>query len=397
MFVSADGGYAVAVPGFGNRVALGGRSLAWTLEDPADERAFGVGQTTDVGVISRPLTLPAKHHAVVGGFSGSRQRLALFTSPSRASRGVGHIWAGPRGGVMRAYAPENERLPATRSCRRRIAHLGDPGGGQDLTVSGERVAYGREVTCRSAKRRTSWQLVVRNLRTGKTRVLRRAPAGDVQFAGDFVSYRRDVRNDDRRIYVVRASTGRLAYRASLTSVIKESVDAHYSLGADGTVAVAYFAGLSDKGRLGWFSPASRRLHKLGRVAVFSSSPLKYANGRIVYVSRYVSGGDELAITTLRGATTTVATFARDEQLDAFDFDGEQIAFAHSKYRPDRGRADDGLPSQCWANDKIRVQARAAIIEVHGVQGASRLAEARLPIATPQRSAADTRPECPYKD
>ncbi len=300
---------------------------------------------------------------------------------------------------MRAFAPENERLRATQSCRHRVAHFGDPGGSQELTVSGQRVAYTRKVTCRSAKRRASWQLVLRNLRTGKTRLLRRTPAGDVQFAGDFVAYRREVRKDDRRIYVVRASSGRSVYRASLASVVKQSIDAHYSLGSDGTIAIAYFRGMppDDRGRLAWISPASRSLHKLGPVALYNSSPLKYANGRIAYVRRYGADADELAVTTLQGAVSTVATFSGDEQLDAFDFDGAQIAFAHSKYRPDRGRTDDGLPSQCWADDKIRVQARAAIIEVHPTQGAARMGEAQLPNAAPRRSAINTRPECPYTD
>ena len=376
-------------------------SVAWTLEDEADERVFGVGHATAAGVLSRPLTLPAKRHSGVWGFAGSDRALAIFISPSvdQPSPGVGRIWAGSRGGTLRPFVPEIERLRGTRNCARRVARFGEPGGSQELSVSGERVAYTRKVTCRSSKRRARWQLVLRNLRTGKTRLLRRSPAGDVQFAGDFVAYRREVRNDNRRIYVVRASTGKIVYRASLASVVRQSIDTHYSLGSDGTVAIAYFTGgiERERGRLAWVSPSSPRLHTLGAVALYRSSPLKYANGRIVFVKRYDGNVDELAVTTLRGTTRTLATFTGDEQLDAFDFDGSQIAFAHSKYRPDQGRADDGLPSQCWSDDKTWVQSRAAIVEVHQADSAGRMPAAELPSAAPHRSAVNTRQECPYKD
>jgi hypothetical protein len=128
------------------------------------------------------------------------------------------------------------------------------------------------------------------------------------------------------------------------------------------------------------------------VSIFSASPLSYAKGRIAYVTR----GDALAVTDLRGRARIHARLRTRETLDAFAFDGDRLAFAHTRYRADQGRSDNGLRSIC-VNDRILVQASASVVEVHPVTRPGRIPAAHLPSAAPYRSPAAERPDCPYRD
>jgi len=85
-----------------------------------------------------------------------------------------------------------------------------------------------------------------------------------------------------------------------------------------------------------------------------------------------------------------------DRLDSFDFDGSTLAFAHTRYRPDGGSADDGLKPIC-VGDRIIVQDTATVIEVRPVRDAIRPLGAELPVAPPYRSRWEERPECPYRD
>jgi hypothetical protein len=133
-----------------------------------------------------------------------------------------------------------------------------------------------------------------------------------------------------------------------------------------------------------------------RVAAFSGPPLVYAAGRIAYVSRNDNDGATLSVTDLSSRFRDHAAFHAPEQLESFAFDGSRLAFAHTRYRPDQGAADDGLRSIC-VGDRILVQDTASVIEVHPATAPGRLPTASLPLAAPYRSPAAERPECPYRD
>jgi hypothetical protein len=255
-----------------------------------------------------------------------------------------------------------------------------------VSLSGDRIAYARRVRCLSPRRRGHWQVVVRHLRTGELLVVDRgAPAVDVQLAGPYLALERYAGRDEGTTFVVDLRSRRIAYRVPNAE--------WYSLGADGKLAVTLFRGLSQIGRLGWYSPQSPRLHRLpNRVSVFSASPLSYAKGRIAYVTR----GGSLSVTDLRGRARIHARRRTRETLDAFAFDGSRLAFTHTRYRADQGRNDDGLHSIC-VNDRSLVQASANVVEVHPVTGPGRIPPEQLPSAAPYRSPAAERPECPYRD
>ena len=297
------------------------------------------------------------------------------------------LGGGPTGPLRRLFGL-TERLGRRGSCRRRIAQLEE-----DVSLSGERIAYARRVRCMAPRRPGRPQVVVRNLRTGAVRVVHRGAAGRVDLAGQFLAIERRGRRRDGPVLVKNLRTGRVAYRADV------SYADHFSLGADGTLATttSFDSCCSLSGGLGWYSPHSPRLHRLpNRVAIFSGPPLVYAAGRIAFVSRYHGDGSgDLSVTDLRGRARVFASFRTPETLDAFAFDGTRLAFTHTLHRPDRGVADNGLRSICVV-DRIFVQATASVIEVHPVTAPGRLRTASLPLAAPYRSPADTRPECPYQ-
>lgn len=397
----ADGAYAVAVPGLAGRPALAGDSVSFAVEDTARERLFSIASASADGSWRSLYTPPRRRPGTAWTLEASATRVvALRNRPGRipvctvggeCSPSSDELIGGsPQGPLTRLFGA-TERLRPKGSCRRRIAQLGADGSSEDFSVSGERIAYARRVRCMSPRRRGRPQVVVRDLRTGAVRVVRRTAARGVQLAGDYLAFERFGRRRDGTVVVVDRDSGRVAYRAKVQS--------WYSLGDDGVLAVALFPRCCFRaGRLAWYSPDSPRRHRLAnRVAVFSGSPLAYAAGRIAYVRRYDHGGGAaLAVTDLQGREQIHASFTAPEQLAAFDFDGVRLAFAHKLYRPDGGRRDDGLASIC-VGDRILVQSRAPIVEVHPITIPGRIPEAQLPAAAPYRSPAAERPECPYRD
>jgi hypothetical protein len=353
---------------------------------------FSIGAASAAGV--RELyTAPPRPRSSAWAFAGSRKRVVALRSathsiscmlPGECSPVRGGLLAGPADGPLERAVRTPERMPDTARCRRRVAQLDDD---FNLSVSGVRVAYARRVRCLSAHPRGRSQVVVRNLRTGAVRVVHRGRTSDVQLAGRFLAFEPARRTN--RVVVVDLRTGRVVYRARAEGS---------SLGSDGTLATATFSGISFRGRLAWYSPDSPRRHVLpNRVSVFNAAPLVYADGKIAFVRRYdFQGGGELAVTDLAGNEFVHAAFAAPERLDAFAFDGTRLAFAHTRYRPDAGQADDGLRALC-VDDKLVVPASATVIEVHAVTDATRMPAAQLPQAPPYRSASTGRPECPETD
>jgi hypothetical protein len=263
-----------------------------------------------------------------------------------------------------------------------------------VSLNGERVAYARRVRCLRPRRPGHSQVVVRDLRAGTVRAVHRGAARDVQLAGNYVAFERTAPHDDGPVVVLDLRNDRVAYRANV------GYQNYFSLGADGTLVRTVFRErcCSLLGRIGWHSPRSPRLHLLpNRVAVFTGAPLAFAAGRIAYVSRYDSYGEStLAITDLKGRATDYAHFTAPEQLESFAFDGERLAFSHTRFRPDQGAVDDGLRSIC-VGDRILVQQAASVIEVHPITNPGRIDGPLLPSATPYRSPQAERPDCPYRD
>ena len=300
------------------------------------------------------------------------------------TRSLDDVVGGSPAGPLRRLFGFTERLRRRGSCRRRIAQLQG-----DVSLSGERIAHTRRVRCLAPRRPGRSEVVVRDLEGGAVRVVHRGAADRIQLAGRYLAF---ARRDDR-VVVRDLRAGRVAYRARVRYAD------HFSLGADGTLARTLFPErcCSLVGRLGWHSPRSPRLHRLpNRVAVFSGPPLAYAAGRIAYVSRNDDGGATLSVTDLSGRARDHASFQAPEQLESFAFDGARLAFAHTRYRSDRGAVDDGLRSIC-VGDRILVQETASVIETHPVTAPGRLPAASLPVAAPYRSPAAERPECPHRD
>jgi hypothetical protein len=130
--------------------------------------------------------------------------------------------------------------------------------------------------------------------------------------------------------------------------------------------------------------------------VFSASPLAYADGRIAYVRSYGALGAELAVTDLQGNEQARVRLPAPESLEAFAFDGARLAFAHTRFRPDEGAGDDGLPAICIGDD-VLVQPNATVVEVHALADPTRMPAAQLPSVPAYRSPAARRPECPTRD
>jgi hypothetical protein len=394
--VGPGGAYAVAVPGLAGGPALAGDSVAFAVQDPERERLFSVGLAS--AGKWRTLYAPPRGRRVAADLiDASEARVVALRHRPGAVQGcvVGgecspspdDVLGGAPAGTLRRLLGFTERLGPSGSCRRRIAQLQE-----DVSLSGERIAYARRVRCMAPRRPGHSQVVVRNLRTGAVRVVHRGGAERVQLAGAFVAIERLGRRRDGPVMVKNLRTGRVAYRADV------GYADHFSLGADGTLALTISFDRSLTGRLGWYSVRSPRLHRLpNRVAIFSGPPLVYSAGRIAYVSRYDGDGSGLlSVTDLRGRGRDFASFRTPEALEAFDFDGRRLAFAHTVFRPDQGVADDGLRSICVV-DQILVQATASIIEVHPVTAAGRLPPASLPLAAPYRSPAGEGPDCPDRD
>jgi hypothetical protein len=380
-----DGSYAVAAPAFDPGPVIAGDSVAFAVADHGRDRLFGFRAASADGTWRTLYTAPRNRPGLARSLAASGERVVAVRDSTRVASCVvggecspptGAILGGSARGRLRRIAPATERLPRTASCRRRIAQLESDA----VAVSGARIAYARRLRCLSPRRRGHSQIVVRT--SGNVRVVHRGRASGIQLAGRYLAFEPERRRPSP-VVVFDLRARRVAYRAR--------VGDWYSLGSDGTLATALFSGVSFTGRLAWYSPGSPRRHRLpNRVAVFSAAPLVYANGRIAFVRRYDAPGAVLALTDLQGHEQTYARFTAPEELEAFAFDGTRLAFAHTRYRPDQGAADDGLKAIC-ADDQVLVQASATVIEVHSAPG--RVPEAQLPSAAPYRSSVAERPDC----
>jgi hypothetical protein len=378
-----DGSFAVAAPAFEPGPVIAGDSVAFAISDHGRDRLFGFRAASRDGTWRTLYSAPRKRPGFARSLAASSERVVAFRETTRnvfcvvggeCSPPTGAILSGSVRDRLRRIAPATERLPRTASCSRRIAQLESDA----VAVSGMRIAYARRMRCLSPHRPGHSQVVVRT--GGRVRVIYRGGADGIQLAGRYLAFQPQRRRPSPSV-VFDLRARRVAYRAR--------VGDWYSLGSDGTLVTARF-GFSDTGRLAWFSPGSPRRHRLPNgVAVFSAAPFVYADGRVAFVRRYDQDGAELAVTDLQGHEQTYASFTAGDELEGFAFDGTQLAFAHSRYRPYEGHADDGLKSICW--DDALVQASATVIEVHSAPG--RIPEAQLPSAAPYRSSVAERPHC----
>jgi hypothetical protein len=341
----AAAAFAVAAPGADLGPVIAGESVVWSTRGGHVLHAAG----------GSPETIFAARRDEIMWLQGSRGRVAAFRDRHRGARVcyAGGACSPPRGDVLGGF-PMRRELRATERRGRCRANLEEPA---DLWLSGDRLIYEERVRC---GRRSRVRLVVRNLRTGNRRVVHRGNTERPQLAGRFAAF-----FAGRRLVVVDVRTRRVA-------AVRRGIRSYrtwHSLDADGTVALVTFRGLGFHGRLDWFSPRSPRLHRLrARPSIFSSEPLILAGGRIVFVRDW---GRELAVTDLAGSERAIARFDEPEVLDEFAFDGAQVAWRSSRYRPYSGAADNGLPDTCI--DGIpHVLAAAPVIELHPLEAAVRL-------------------------
>jgi hypothetical protein len=359
----AAAAFAVAAPGADLGPVIAGESVVWSTRGGHVLHAGG----------GAPETIYSARRDEIMWLQGSRGRVAAFRDRLRGARFcyVGGACSPPRGDVLGGI-PMRRVMRARERRGRCRTNVEEPA---DLWLSGDRVVYEERVRC---GRRSRLRLVVRNLRNGSRRVVHRGDTERPQLAGRFAAFfagRRLVVVDVRTRRVVAARRGVQSYRI------------WYSLDADGTVALVTFRGLSFDGRLDWFSPREPRLHRLrARPTVFSSEPLILAGGRIVFVR---DDGRELAVTDLAGNERTIARFGELESLDEFTFDGAQIAWRSSRYRPYSGAADNGLPYIC-PGGAPHVLAAAPVIEVHPLDAAVRLPAPSVPAP---RDLPGERPDC----
>jgi hypothetical protein len=359
----AAAAFAVAAPGADLGPVLAGDGVVWST--------FGGRVVHAAGGV--PETIFTARRDEIVWLQGSRGRVAAFWDRTRGARFcyVGGPCSPPRGELVGGF-PMRRKLGAIERRGRCRASLEDP---TEMGLSGDRLIYEERLWC---GRRTRLRLVVRNLRTGNRRVVHRGNTERPQLAGRFAAF-----FAGRRLVVVDARTRRVA---AVARGIR-SYRTWYSLDADGTVALVTFRGLRFHGRLDWFSPREPRLHRLpARPSIFSSEPLIVAGGRIVFVR---DRGRELAVTDLAGNERAIARFDFPEVLDEFAFDGVQVAWRSSRYRPYAGAADNGLPYMC-PDGTPHVLATAPVIEVHPLDAAVRLPPPSEPAP---RNQPRERPDC----
>jgi hypothetical protein len=360
----AAAAFAVAAPGAELGPVLAGDGVAWSTRG---------GEVLHSGGAA-PATIFSAGREQITWLQGSRGRVAAFRDRGRGARFcyVNGPCSPPRGEVVGGF-PMRRELRARERRGGCEATFEEP---TDMSLSGDRLLYEERLSC---GRRSRVRLVVRHLRSGRRRVVHRGETERPQLAGRFAAFLRG-----RRLVVVDVRSRRVAAAASLGV---ESFSAWYSLDADGTVAVVTFRGMRFDGRLEWFSPREPRLHRLpARPGVFSSEPLILAGGRIVFVR---DEGRELAVTDLQGNERTLARFDEPEALEEFTFDGAQVAWRWSRYRPYAGTADDGLPYVC-RSEVPHVLAAAPVIELHPVDAAVRLP---APSEPPPRDLPREPPDC----
>ena len=184
--VTAPGGaYAVAVPGFAGGPALAGDSVAFAVQDPARERLFRVGVASASGWRTLYVA-PRRPRLAAGSIAASASRVVVSRHrPGRTQTCVAggectpspdDVLAGSPAESLRRLVGFTERLPSRGSCRRRIAQLQD-----DVSLSGDRIAYARRVRCLAPRRPGRSQVVVRDVATGAVRVVHRGAADRVSW------------------------------------------------------------------------------------------------------------------------------------------------------------------------------------------------------------------------
>ena len=262
---TGSGGFAVAVPALAGPPAFAGEAIAFVIEDTSRSRMFSVRLAGPGGVSRQLFTAPRRRAGSASSLGASSSHVvALRTrtgrSPTCAVGGectpeAGALLAGPVTGPLAPSFRTTERLAPAGSCRRRIAELHD-----DVSLSGERVAYVQRVRCMEPRRRARSQVVVRDLRTDRIRVVHRGRASRVQLAGRYLAFRRGSRPGGR-VVVRDLRTRRVAYRAEV------GWEDYFSLGADGTLVHTNFPEgcCTLTGRIGWYSISSPRAHVLRSV------------------------------------------------------------------------------------------------------------------------------------
>ena len=322
----ANGAYAAAVPAFDGSPVLAGDSVAFTVEDRKRNRLVSIGAASAAGareLYAAPRPRPVSAWALAGlaescGGAAFDDAHDLVQAAGRVHPGAGHLVAGPADGRLERTCGYRSGCPIPASCRRRIAQLDD----FDVSVSGARVAYVRRVRCLSAHPRGRTQVVVRNLRTGAVRVVRRGRAQNAQLAGRYLAFDDSA---DGRVVVVDLKTRRVLYRARAE---------WSSLGSDGTLATATFSGTSFRAA----SRGTRRTPPSPRPAEprvrlqRRSARLRRRQDRL-RAPLWLPRRRQLAVTDLDGNERLHAAFAAPERLEAFAFDGTSLAFAHMRYRP----------------------------------------------------------------
>lgn len=218
--VGPGGAYAVAVPGLAGGPSLAGDSVAFAVQDAERERLFSIGAAS-AGGWRTLYTPPRGRRLAAGSIVASEARVvALRHRPGRFETCVvggectpspDDVLGGAPAEPLRRLFGFTERLGPRGSCRRRIAQLEE-----DVSLSGERVAYARRVRCMAPRRRGRTQVVVRDLRTAAMRVVHRGAVGRVQLAGGFVAIERSGRRRDGPVLVKNLRTGRVAYRADIS-------------------------------------------------------------------------------------------------------------------------------------------------------------------------------------
>jgi hypothetical protein len=111
---------------------------SFAVEDEARERLFSVAQASVDGSWRRLYTPPARRPGSASWLLASSASVVLLRDqPDRiqscevggeCTPSAAELIAGPPGGPLRRVFGATERLEPNRSCRRRIAQLGDAGG-----------------------------------------------------------------------------------------------------------------------------------------------------------------------------------------------------------------------------------------------------------------------------
>lgn len=407
-----DGSLAVAAPGFEPPPLSSGFFLAQgaVLWEATDSQAGleAIRRADRDGTVVSVHASPPRASIFSSGFAASASHAALLRDGFRRRAGCqgplrcftplkSGLFAGPARGPLRHLLASERSFRHRSGCRRGKAFLTDRVGLEpSLSISGHRVVYQERLQC-PQWRKSHYELVLHDIRSGRRRIVHRGRVQSAQLAGRFLAYeppptRHRAHGLRWRIVVANLRTGKIVYRTPPATFSYHL--AWPSLDADGTLAGGRgIGGLSLDLRLGWFSPAQPVLHPLPVRAAFSrDAPLLLADGRIAFLRRRSEPETELAIVDLKGNVETYATFGESEDIADLAFDGETIAWVLLRYRPYRGPQDDGLFHVCGYPGP-KVLERAPVIEMHPSDRPGRFPIDSLPFAPPARNGPGGPPSC----